>query len=73
VYLHFEEPGEAREALLGAGFASADVIRADSVGGGGDSDGGSDAGRGLSRGGGWEPDGAGDAGRRLSRVIDARV
>jgi O-methyltransferase involved in polyketide biosynthesis len=73
VYLHFEEPGEAREALLGAGFASADVIRADSLGGGGDSDGGSDAGRGLSRGGGWEPDGAGDAGRRLSRVIDARV
>jgi O-methyltransferase involved in polyketide biosynthesis len=49
VHLHFEEPVEAREALLGAGFASADVIRADSLGSGLDFGGRGDDGRRLSR------------------------
>jgi O-methyltransferase involved in polyketide biosynthesis len=33
VHLHFEDAEEARAALLGAGFSSAEVLRADSVAG----------------------------------------
>jgi O-methyltransferase involved in polyketide biosynthesis len=47
VHLHFDDAEEARAALLGAGFASAEVLRADSLGGGRGA--GRDAGGRLSR------------------------